>query len=96
MLTRFREERMASRLPTRRAATVSFGAARPPVACVIWDISDAGARLAMARPQGDLPDHFTLNLCADGSVSWDCEVMWKDSRFVGVKFTGRVPCPSPA
>jgi hypothetical protein len=73
MLTRFREERKASRLPTRRAATVSFGAASPPLACMIWDISDAGARLAMARSQADLPDHFTLNPCDDGSASRNCE-----------------------
>ena len=91
MLTRLREGRKTSRLPARRAATVSFGTETPPVTCVIWDISEGGARLAVARPLKDLPPRFTLNLYKDGSIKWNCEVVWTDSRFVGVKFTGLVP-----
>jgi hypothetical protein len=90
MLTRFRQDRKTSRLPARRAATVRFGAETPPVTCVVWDISEAGARLALARSQVDLPRRFTLNLDADSGVGRTCEVVWTDSRFVGVKFTGRV------
>jgi hypothetical protein len=91
MLTRLREERKTSRIPARRSATVSFGPETPPVTCVIWDISEGGARLAIARPSADLPRHFTLNLYKDGSVQWTCEVVWIDARFVGVKFIGGAP-----
>jgi hypothetical protein len=91
MLTTLRDKRKISRLPARRTATVSFGAARPPAACVIWDISEADARLAMARPRADLPRHFALNLYDDDGVQWNCELVWTDSRFIGVKFIGRVP-----
>jgi hypothetical protein len=85
------EQRMTPRRHTRRAATVSFAAEKPPVSCVIRDISEGGARLAVAHPLATLPHHFTLNLFKDGSVRRDCEVVWTDARFVGVKFTNLVP-----
>ena len=91
MLTRYREERKSVRRFTRRAATVSFGAEQPSVNCVIWDISEGGARLAIALLLADLPNHFTLNLFRDFSVQRNCEVVWTDSKFVGVKFTEQVP-----
>jgi hypothetical protein len=91
MLARIRDKRTRSRLPARRAATVIFDNETPPVTCVIWDISEGGARLAVARPTPDLPPRFTLNLYRDGSIKWDCEVVWTDSQFVGVKFIGLLP-----
>ena len=87
MLTRSPNGRKSVRRFTRRAATVSFGAETPSVDCVIWDISDGGARLAIALPMADLPHYFTLNLFKDRTVQRDCEVVWMDKRFVGVKFT---------
>jgi hypothetical protein len=91
MLTRNREERKSVRRFTRRAATVSFGAERAAVECVIWDISEGGARLAVALPMADLPPRFTLNLFRDGAVQRVCEVVWMDKRFVGVRFTEQTP-----
>ena len=91
MLTRHREARKSLRRFTRRAAAVSFGAETQPVNCVIWDISEGGARLAIAFPTTDLPLHFALNLVRDGSVQKRCEVVWTDSRFVGVKFVEQTP-----
>jgi hypothetical protein len=70
---------------------VSFGAENPPVNCVIWDISEGGARLAIALPMADIPRRFALTLLADGSVQKGCEVVWTDSRFVGVKFIEQAP-----
>jgi hypothetical protein len=91
MLTRSRDQRKSARHFTRRAATVCFGSRTPSVSCVIWDISDGGARLAVSVPMADLPQQFTLNIFADGSVQRNCEVVWTDERFVGVKFTGPRP-----
>ncbi|HEY6258096.1 MAG TPA: PilZ domain-containing protein [Xanthobacteraceae bacterium] len=91
MLTRYREERKSLRRFTRRSATVAFGAGKPSVDCVIWDMSDGGARLAVAHPLADLPHYFTLDVVKDGSVKRHCEVVWTDTRFVGVKFTGPAP-----
>jgi hypothetical protein len=72
---------------TRRVTTVNVGAGKPSVTCVIWDMSEGGARLAIALPMADLPHHFTLVLRKDGNVQRGCEVVWTDRRFVGVKFT---------
>jgi hypothetical protein len=47
--------------------------------------------LAVSVPMADLPQQFTLNIFADGSVQRNCEVVWTDERFVGVKFTGPRP-----
>ena len=90
MLTRLPEQRKAVRRFTRRSASVTFGPNVPPSPCVIWDLSEGGARLAIARPISELPRHFLLNLYKDGSVKWACEVVWTDSKFVGVKFNGLV------
>jgi hypothetical protein len=85
------EQRTTLRRHTRRAATVILATEKPPVSCVVWDISEGGARLAVAHPLATLPRHFTLNLFKDGSVRRDCEVVWTDARFVGVKFTNLLP-----
>ena len=56
------DDRKSLRRPTRRAATVSLGAEKPSVPCVIWDISEGGARLAVApvhrHPGAERRDSF--------------------------------------
>jgi hypothetical protein len=91
MLARSREDRKNVRRFRRRAATITFGDQKSSVGCVIWDISEGGARLAVALPLADLPHHFTLELFKDEIVQRKCEVVWMDKRFVGVKFTGYLP-----
>jgi hypothetical protein len=78
------EQRKGVRYPRRRAAEVIFGENEPPISCVIWDISDSGARLAVARPRAELPRTFTLVLLK--GVQRNCQVVWTHTRFVGVKF----------
>ncbi len=86
MLPRHREQRKSPRQPRRRAAEVILDTLESPVPCVIWDLSDGGARLAVAHPLADLPRTFILSFFKDGSVQRNCEVVWTDTRFVGVKF----------
>ena len=86
MLLQPREKRKTQRRPMRRAAEVILGEHEPPVRCVIWDISDGGARLAVAHPLETLPRTFTLALFKDRSVQRNCEVVWINSRYVGVRF----------
>lgn len=79
-------KRKKRRLSVRRHAAVITGPQDPPAACVVWDISDGGARLAVARPIMGLPPRFTLHLDKSGRVQRKCEIVWTDARFVGVKF----------
>jgi PilZ domain-containing protein len=86
MLPLRREDRRSSRRLTRRHAEITFSAQESPVRCVIWDMSDGGARLSVAHPLAGLPHTFTLALFKDASVQRNCEVVWTDTKYVGVKF----------
>ena len=69
----------------RRHAQVIIGGHEQPIGCVIHDISNGGARLSFTAPQAVLPRTFTLVLFKD-SVQRNCELVWSDRRFVGIKF----------
>lgn len=79
-------KRKGRRLRMRRYAEVVTGSHETPVKCVVWDISDGGARLAVARPIMTLPPRFALQFDDGGRVRRKCEIVWTDARFVGVKF----------
>jgi hypothetical protein len=78
--------RKSSRRWTRRAADLIIRADQPTLPCMIIDLSDGGARLTVSRPLPGSTRNFTLVLFKDGSVQRDCEIVWTDSRYVGVKF----------
>lgn len=84
MLVRRQEKRKARRRPMRRTAEVLLGSNELPILCVIWDMSESGARLAVARPLLQMPPRFILLL--EGKVQRKCEVVWTDTRYVGVRF----------
>jgi hypothetical protein len=86
MLRRRQEQRMTLRRPMRRGAQAIFNASEPPIPCIIWDMSDRGARLALTRPHKDLPPSFTLVLCKAPRLERKCEIVWIGPRFIGVKF----------
>jgi hypothetical protein len=79
-----RELRKAKRTQRRQAAWVVLdGGARLP--CVLWDISDAGARIAAARASV-LPDVFGIFLTKDGKARRFCRVAWRRGGQLGVQF----------
>lgn len=87
MLQRRQDQRKAKRHPMRRAALVSFAPVGKPLSCVVWDMSESGARLAIACATADVPREFQLVLTRDGTVRRrNCEIVWTNTRFVGVKF----------
>lgn len=86
MLRPRQEHRKSPRRFLRRGAELIFDAHEAPAGCVIWDISDSGARLSVAHPPEDLPHTFTLVMFKDASVRRDCEVVWTDTKYIGVKF----------
>ncbi len=55
------------------------------VACVLWDISAGGARIAAAHGNA-LPDVFGLFLNRDGRSRRFCQVVWRRGTQLGVRF----------
>jgi hypothetical protein len=51
------EQRKAKRIPRRNAAWIVLASGAPRIPCVLWDISDSGARVAAARAN-TLPRSF--------------------------------------
>jgi len=72
----------------RRHAHAIFGEHEQFIGCIIHDISNGGARLSFAAPLANLPRTFTLVLFKN-SVQRECELVWSDRRFAGVKFTSQ-------
>jgi hypothetical protein len=83
------EHRKSSRHAMHRAAEIIFGENPQPIRCRIWDMSEEGARLALPSPVANIPHHFTLVLFKDASVRRDCELVWTDHRYIGIKFLSR-------
>lgn len=78
-----REKRRRRRVRTRRAAWIDAGGDAKPVRCVLWDLSEGGARLAPAQAS-KLPDIFTLIL--DKTTAHRASVVWRKGPLVGVRF----------
>jgi hypothetical protein len=71
----------------RRLAThaVLRAKAAPIQGCIVRDISESGARIAVVGV-ANLPDEFDLILARNGTVSRHCHVVWRGEKEVGVKF----------
>jgi len=77
------EQRKSARKPKRQAAWISNDAGGCPIPCVLWDLSEGGARLAPARANV-VPDVFTLLLTRDGKSHRLCRVAWRKKPYIGV------------
>ena len=62
---------------------------RPPILCVMRDVSEQGALLEVAHPEW-LPTRFRLIVEALGIES-DCEIVRRTEASVGVRFASRIP-----
>jgi hypothetical protein len=56
-----------------------------PIPCVVWDISEGGARIAAARAIG-FPDRFALLTGKDAKSCRFCHVVWRREGQLGVRF----------
>jgi hypothetical protein len=65
----------------RLAASIKFCEVIGP--CVVWDMSNTGAKVAAPQPFL-LPPNFTLIFSP--TVQRRYEIKWRRERFVGVKF----------
>ena len=78
-----REKRKRRRVRVRHAAWIRTGNDAKPLACVLWDQSEDGARIAAPHCE-KLPEVFTL--VRDKQSSRLCRVRWRKSSQVGVQF----------
>lgn len=80
-----RELRKTKRVNRRQAAWVVLDGGCTQLPCVLWDVSDGGARIAAARASA-LPDVFGLFLSKDGKSRRFCRVAWRRGGYLGVQF----------
>ena len=56
-----------------------------PFVCVLWDVSEGGARLTVAS-KDTIPDEFTLTLARDAPSGTSCRVVWRLREQIGIQF----------
>jgi len=83
------DRRKAKRRPVGQGAWVNFGPGTRVEQCLIKNMSEVGALLALRRP-GLVPAEFVLQFSPDGSVGRRCQVRWQRGGDVGVRFTARL------
>jgi hypothetical protein len=88
------ERRWAQRKPGLMGALIAYHPVKPPVDCIIRDMSATGARIEIGGAWGeafnsaeDVPDHVTLLMRLD-KTEVDCEVVWRRTKQFGVRFRG--------
>ncbi len=91
MPDRMPPDRTQSRRSPRRKLTPPFRARIVRVdgtkqfPCEIIDISENGARLACVHWE-QVPGQFFLALSASGSAHRNCTVVWREDKYIGVRF----------
>ena len=69
----------------RRAAWIKVREGEPLRQCVLWDLSEQGAKLT-AQHASVLPDTFAVVLAKDGDPDHFCRVVWRKGPYIGVRF----------
>lgn len=67
-------------------ARISLGNGKSDVDCMVSDISDEGARIAVASDI-ELPKEFMVSFTLGGAIR--CRMVWREGRHVGVRFVRR-------
>jgi PilZ domain len=74
----------ATRTSIDHGAWLFFGEQRPVFDCVVRDISESGAKIALDRLYA-LPKDFLLSF-DNFATAKNCRFVWMQGNFVGVKF----------
>jgi hypothetical protein len=80
----------ARRKPFRYPAWIDIGDGSALRDCMIYDISEIGARLTVADEE-PIPDNFTLLLSRDGSARRICQTTSRSGFNIGIKFLRNPP-----
>ncbi|MDP1585593.1 MAG: PilZ domain-containing protein [Bradyrhizobium sp.] len=79
----FDEQRKSRRRPVSYTAWIALK--NGPHGCVLSDVSETGARIAIEDGE-NIPDSFVLLLAGNGSARRTCDVVWRERFQVGVRF----------
>src|SRR6266480_6242981 len=80
------ERRQFGRRQTLLHAMIT-GRGRPPIACIVRDLSACGARIEVDAPAW-LPSRFRL--VVEGTLKSECEVVHRSPGAVGVRFASDI------
>lgn len=78
--------READRTKMLRAGKIIYNNKMSVSDCSIRDLSNTGCRVGLESLVG-IPDHFTLHI-QNGSSRHECEVVWRKSNMMGLRFIG--------
>lgn len=88
------ERRWARRKSGVVGGLIAYHPVKPPVECIIRDMSATGARIELTAGWGeafnsaeDVPDEVMLLVRLD-KIEVDCLVVWRKTRQFGVRFKG--------
>ena len=84
------ELRKAPRRVMHYPALISREDGSPHIECMVWDMTDIGARLTVGV-RDQIPDHFVL-MPAKGEFGrrW-CQAVWRLQLEIGIKFVAGPP-----
>ncbi len=71
-----------------RRAWLDIGADGLLFNCTLLDLSESGAKLAIDA-NDQIPAKFDLLLTRHGKPRYSCQVVWRNSEAIGVKFASR-------
>ena len=81
-------KRQSRRTRLGRPCWIVIAPDQPRLECLLQDISEAGARVALA-PGAKLPDAVDLHLTNEGTVARTSAVVWQTRTEAGLRFVDR-------
>jgi hypothetical protein len=94
-LARGRDRRRSSRRHCTLGGRLFFGLAGLSIDCVIRDLSDHGARVAVPSAAWKAPKEIHLLSLREGQV-YSGEVVWNRGRYLGLNFSSVQPVSAVA
>ncbi len=80
-----KDKRKSTRRAIRYTAWVGLGEGAPLRGCIVFDISETGAKLELDHPE-ELPETFNLLLSDRGDIHRRCHAVWRSKTQIGVHF----------
>lgn len=83
----WRERRKHARHKVITTAWLRLGDGTVPHVCVLWDVSERGARLSLTD-MDVVPTKFILLLERDAPSGTSCRIVWRSRDHIGLEFIG--------